>query len=98
MATPSADRFRAALASGAYWTAEETLAEYRREIEQRWHAASNDQERGEIKTEVEALLSWARRLTLVRKSHAGAKLIRLGSQRAYGAGNGRPGRLLEMQG
>jgi hypothetical protein len=98
MAPRLADRFRTAIASGAYWTAEELLVEYRREVEQRWQAAQSDTERGEIKHEVDVLLTWARRLTLVRKSQAGAKLMRLTSQRAYSGGVSRPTRVWEMQG
>jgi hypothetical protein len=83
MDAPLADRFRSAIASGAYWTAEELLVTYRGEIERRWSAAASDTERSDIKNEVDALLSWARTMTLARRSHTQAKLVRLNSQRAY---------------
>lgn len=92
----AADRFRAAIAAGAYWTAEELLAEYRREVESRWQGAS-DAGRLELKIEVETLLQWARKLTLVRRAHAQAKLVRLNSQRAY-AGPARQSNVWQMQG
>ncbi len=79
------DQFRAAIASGAFWRADELLVEYRREVEQRWQAATSDQERRAIKAEVDALLEWARRMTLIRRSQIGTKLGRVSSQSAYGA-------------
>jgi len=79
-----ADRFRAAIASGAFWTADELLTAYRAEVEARWNAAT-EEERAAIRDEVNALLGWARRLTLVRRSHAQSKLVRINSQRAYAA-------------
>ena len=93
-----ADRFRAAIASGSYWTAEELLCAYRREIEGRWHAATSDSERGEIKSEVDTLLGWARTMTLARRSQVQAKLVRLSSQRAYAGLPSRSNSLREIRG
>jgi len=93
----TADRFRAAIAGGNYWTAEEALAEYRREVDARWSGATSAAERLALKTEVESLLQWARKLTLARKAHAQSKLARLQSQRAY-AGPARETNVWQVQG
>ncbi len=101
MAKP-ADRFRAAIASGAFSQADELLEEYRVEVEARWHGAANDAERSAVKTEVEDLLEWARKLTVIRRAHVQSKLVRLNSQQAYArraeAESGRGGNVWEMQG
>jgi hypothetical protein len=47
---------------------------------------------------VNSLLSWARKLTLARRSHTQAKLGRLSSQQAYAAAFGRPDNIWQMQG
>ena len=82
-AQATADRFRAAIASGAYWTAEELLGDYRREVEARWNEDISGDQRDALRQEVESLLTWARRLTIARRAHAHSKLARISSQRAY---------------
>jgi hypothetical protein len=77
------DSFRSAVSAGAFPEAERLLEMYRHEVEVSWKAATSDDERQAISTEVTAVLEWARVATLSARSHAQRKLILLSRERTY---------------
>ena len=79
---PTADRLRAAVASGSYGEVDRLLDVYRREVEQEWHAAAAE-ERQAIAREVTGVLQWARHTILAARSHTQSKLIQFRRQHAY---------------
>lgn len=75
--------FRRAVSAGAFSEAEELLEMYRRDVEASWEAATSDQQRLAIATEVGGVFEWARTATLAARSHAQRKLILLRRESAY---------------
>jgi len=88
MQSRTAERIRTAVAAGAYWETEQLLAVYRREVEERWRAASAEDQRV-ISTEVFELLRWTRHSILAARSHTQSKLVRLTGRNAYAANSAR---------
>jgi hypothetical protein len=78
--------FRSAVSAGAYPEAEQLLESYRRDVEASWHAATSDQQRLAIATEVSEVFEWARTATLAARSHTQRKLILLSRESAYTPG------------
>jgi hypothetical protein len=85
MQSPSAavDLFRRAVSAGAFAEAEQLLESYRRDVEASWEAATSDNTRLAIVTEVSEVFEWARTATLVARSHTQRKLILLSRESAY---------------
>ena len=77
------DLFRKAVSAGAFAEAEKLLESYRRDVEAAWHAATSDDTRLAIATEVSEVFEWARTATLAARSHTQHKLILLRRERAY---------------
>jgi hypothetical protein len=92
-----ADRLRAAVAAGAHREAELLLEAFRRDTEQRWHAAQSDQDRRAIADEVTELLGWARTTAVVARAHTQGKLIQFSQRRAYVTPAGQPADRLEFK-
>lgn len=82
----AAELFRSAVSAGAFLEAEQLLGSYHQEVEASWSAATSDEERHAISTDVNAVLEWARRATLSARSHAQSKLIVLNRECAYTRG------------
>lgn len=80
------NRFRNAVAAGAFSEAEQLLESYRREVEASWKAATSDDTRLAIATEVCEVFEWARTATLAARSHTQRKLILLSRECAYAPG------------
>jgi hypothetical protein len=85
MQSPSkaVDLFRKAVSAEAFSEAEQLLEMYRREVEVSWNAATSDDERLAIATEVSDVFEWARAATLAARSHTQRKLILLRRESAY---------------
>ena len=84
MQSPTAvELFRKAVSAGAFADAEKLLEGYRRDVEVSWEAATSDEQRLAIATEVSSTLEWARTATLAARSHTQHKLILLRRERAY---------------
>ena len=84
MQSPTAvEIFRKAVAAGAFPEAEQLLEDYRRDVEMSWDAATCDEQRLVIATEVSSTLEWARTATLAARSHTQHKLILLRRESAY---------------
>jgi hypothetical protein len=81
--TKAVDLFRKAVSAQAFSEAEQLLETYRRHVEASWHAATSDDQRLAIATEVGDVFEWARTATLVARSHAQHKLILLRRESAY---------------
>ncbi|MDP8989274.1 MAG: hypothetical protein M3N41_04245 [Acidobacteriota bacterium] len=81
--TKAVDSFRKAVSAGAFAEAEEFLEAYRRDVEACWNAATSDDTRLAIITEVSDVFEWARTATLAARSHTQRKLILLSRERAY---------------
>lgn len=79
----AADSFRKAVSAGAFAEAEELLEAYRRDVEACWNAATSDDTRLAIVTEVSEVFEWARTATLAARSHTQRKLILLSRESAY---------------
>ena len=77
------DSFRQAVSAGAFAEAEQLLEAYRRDVEACWHAATSDDTRLAIVTEVSEVFEWARTATLAARSHTQRKLILLSRESAY---------------
>ena len=77
------DLFRRAVSAGAFLEAEQLLERYRRDVEASWHAATSDDQRLAIATEVSEIFEWARIATLAERSHTQRKLILLSRESAY---------------
>lgn len=75
--------FRQAVSAGAFLEAEQLLETYRRDVEASWHAATSDDQRLAIATEVGEVFEWARTATLAARSHTQRKLILLRRESAY---------------
>jgi hypothetical protein len=75
--------FRSAVSKGAFSEAEQLLESYRRQVETGWNAATSDDQRMAIATEVSEVFEWARTATLSARSHAQRKLILLHRESAY---------------
>jgi hypothetical protein len=90
MQSPSkaVDSFRKAVSAGAFAEAEQLLEAYRRDVEACWNAATSDDTRLAIVTEVSEVFEWARTATLVARSHTQRKLILLSRESAYAPGLG----------
>ncbi len=88
---------RAAISAGDYAAADRLLAELRAEVEQIWPAA-NAVERQSIAAQVLELLTWARRTTLVKRSHAERRLRQINRHSAYLGANSLRNRLVELDG
>jgi hypothetical protein len=84
------NRIREAVAAGAYGEVERLLVVYRREVEQLWHATSEQAERQAIAQEVTGLLQWARHSILAARAHTQIKLIQFRRQHAYSPSGSRP--------
>jgi hypothetical protein len=80
---PAVELFRKAVSAGAFPEAEQLLENYRRDVEMSWKAASSDEQRLVIATEVSSTLEWARTATLAARSHTQRKLILLRRESAY---------------
>ena len=80
------DLFRSAVSSGAFLEAEQLLESYRRDVELSWNAATSDEQRLAIATEVSETFEWARTATLAARSHSQRKLILLRRESAYTPG------------
>jgi hypothetical protein len=93
----SVDEFRAAINAGNYSTADQLLAELRQQVEASWPKVSAE-ERQVIATQVLDLLTWARQVTLVKRSHAQRRLSQLTRQVAYVSAGGRKFGRLELEG
>jgi hypothetical protein len=78
--------FRVAVSAGAYAEAEQLLESYRHDVEASWSAATSDDQRLAIATEVSEVFEWARTATLAARSHTQRKLILLGRESAYTPG------------
>jgi hypothetical protein len=78
--------FRRAVSAGAFSEAEQLLESYRRDVEASWHAATSDEQRLAIATEVADVFEWARTATLAARSHTQRKLILLRRESAYTPG------------
>lgn len=78
--------FRQAVSAGAFSEAEQLLESYRRDVEADWNAATSDEQRLAIATEVADVFEWARTATLVARSHTQRKLILLRRESAYAPG------------
>jgi len=78
--------FRKAVSAGAFPEAEQLLESYRREVEASWNAATSDDARLAIATEVSEVFEWARTATLAARSHTQRKLILLRRDSAYTPG------------
>ena len=84
MQSPTAvELFRKAVSAGASADAEQILEGYRRDVEVSWEAATSDEQRLAIATEVSSTLEWARTATLAARSHTQHKLILLRRESAY---------------
>jgi hypothetical protein len=81
--TKAVDLFRKAVSAGTFSEAEQFLESYRREVEAAWNAATSDDTRLAIATEVCEVFEWARTATLVARSHTQRKLILLSRESAY---------------
>ena len=79
----TSDRLHAAIQSGAWSTAQDLLATFRREVEQSWRAAKTEQERQVIARETTGFLEWARAMTITSRAHAADGLHRLSRRSAY---------------
>jgi len=79
-------RFRSAVSAGAFLEAEQLLESYRRDVETSWNAATSDDQRLAIATEVSEVFEWARTATLAARSHTQRKLILLRRENAYTPG------------
>ncbi len=77
------DLFRKAVSAGAFSEAEQLLETYRRDVEASWNAATSDEQRLAIATEVSEVFEWARTATLAARSHTQRKLILLRRESAY---------------
>jgi hypothetical protein len=77
------DLFRKAVSALAFAEAEQHLESYRRDVETSWHAATSDDTRLAIATEVIEVFEWARTATLAARSHTQRKLILLRRESAY---------------
>ena len=77
------DLFRSAVSAGAFSEAEQLLESYRRDVEASWNAATSDDQRLAIATEVSEVFEWARTATLAARSHTQRKLILLRRESAY---------------
>jgi hypothetical protein len=77
------DSFRKAVSAGAFAEAEQLLEAYRCEVEACWNAATSDDMRLAIVTEVSEVFEWARTVTLAARSHTQRKLILLSRESAY---------------
>lgn len=86
--TKAVDSFRKAVSAGAFAEAEQLLEAYRRDVEACWNAATSDDTRLAIVTEVSEVFEWARTATLAARSHTQRKLILLGRESAYTPGRG----------
>ena len=84
--SPAVDLFRKAVSAGAFLEAEQLLEMYRRGVEASWNAATSDENRLAIATEVSTTLEWARTATLAARSHTQRKLILLRRESAYTPG------------
>jgi hypothetical protein len=80
------DLFRKAVSALAFAEAEQHLESYRRDVETSWHAATSDDTRLAIATEVSEVFEWARTATLAARSHTQRKLILLRRESAYTPG------------
>ena len=78
--------FHSAVSAGDYLEAEQLLESYRREVEASWNAATSDDQRLAIATEVSEVFEWARTATLAARSHTQRKLILLSRESAYTSG------------
>ena len=78
--------FRRAVAAGAFSEAEQFLESYRRDVEASWNAATCEEQRLAIATEVSEVFEWARTTTLAARSHTQRKLILLRRESAYTPG------------
>ena len=85
--TRTKDSLHAAIQSGAWSTAQDLLAEFRREVEASWHSAATEQERRAISENVTSFLQWARAMTLTSREHASSRLNRLNRRHAYAGPN-----------
>ena len=85
MPSPSkaVDLFRRAVGAGAFAEAEQLLESYRQDVEASWEAATSDDTRLAIATEVSEVFEWARTATLAARSHTQRKLILLSRESAY---------------
>ena len=85
MPSPSkaVDLFRKAVSAGAFAEAEQLLESYRQDVEASWEAATSDDTRLAIATEVSEVFEWARTATLAARSHTQRKLILLSRESAY---------------
>jgi hypothetical protein len=87
MQSPRAvDLFRNAVSAEEFAEAEQFLEAYRRDVESSWNAATSDEQRLAIATEVSATFEWARTVTLAARSHTQRKLILLSRESAYTPG------------
>lgn len=86
--TKAVDSFRKAVSAGAFAEAEQLLEAYRRDVEACWNAATSDDTRLAIVTEVSEVFEWARTATLAARSHTQRKLILLSRESAYTPGRG----------
>ncbi len=77
------DLFRKAVSAEAFAEAERLLEAYRCDVEACWNAATSDDARLAIATEVSEVFEWARTATLVARSHTQRKLILLSRESAY---------------
>lgn len=77
--------FRTAINSGAWAEAEQILIELRGEVDEAWHAASDEKARQRLQQEVGDLLEWARKTTLAARAHTRDNIIQLQLRRAYAA-------------
>ena len=81
--TKAVNSFRKAVSAGAFAEAEQFLEAYRRDVEACWNAATSDDTRLAIATEVCEVFEWARTATLAARSHTQRKLILLSRESAY---------------
>jgi len=88
---------RAAIGAGDYAAADRLLAELRSEVEQIWPAAGPI-ERQSLAAQVLELLTWARRATLVKRSHAERRLRQINRHSAYLGASSLRNRLVELDG
>ena len=84
--TKAVSLFRSAVSAGAFSEAEQLLESYRRDVEASWRAATSDEQRLAIATEVADVFEWARTATLAARSHTQRKLILLRRESAYTPG------------
>jgi siroheme synthase (precorrin-2 oxidase/ferrochelatase) len=82
MPSNSVDEIRAAIAAGAFDTADQLLESLRRDIEAALPQAS-PAERESMAAEIGELLSWSRKTVLARRSHLQRKLTQLTRGGAY---------------